>query len=89
MNAITLAKDILKEKHYAYAEKEKKEPDDEEFVTWLKPHVDAAVDLEDDLFLMIDELEETQLLKDNTLTQQNQHNSLHGYRYSIWSVRVH
>ena len=67
------AKDELLEKHFTYAEKSGKDVDSEELKDWLNPQIDAAIDLADEVFIIIDEYEEnvsvTRVAEENNLAE--------------------
>ena len=52
------AKEDLLNKHYLYAEKSGKELDSAELTEWINPRVDEANDVTDEVFIMIEDLEE-------------------------------
>ena len=66
------ATEILKESHYTYAEKANKDPEEEELVEWLRERIDTAVDLSDELFLLIDDLEGVKKNDEEIVMKQEQ-----------------
>ena len=57
LNTVLECKDDLTAKHYLYAEKANKVLEEVELVTWLSERVDEAVDITDEVFIMIDNME--------------------------------
>ena len=73
-------KDALFARHCTYAELSKKDTDSEEMLEWINPQMDAATDLADDLYLLIDEIEDkantTQKEVDDTATKAAKSNEI-------------
>ena len=63
------AKDELFAKHCQYAEVSKKSLDSEDLVEWITPHMNDASDLLDDVYLLIDALEDQTAAQQRTVDE--------------------
>ena len=70
------AKDDLLEKHYVYAEKTSQDIESEELTEWISSKLDAANDLADQLFVMIEEHEDIEATQKETTEKHEKDNEI-------------